>query len=117
MRWDSVLLEDGLIDVCHLRQLGDEEVLKNVKVIHPIPIGGISIFLLEKVGSNESHIGYGTPNNQLGGISLMFSNLNRIFCSPESNVVPIDTPRKVEQCLITEPQPLQESWVCLVMME
>ena len=35
MRWGSILLEDYLIYVCHLHQLGDEEAFKHVKLIHP----------------------------------------------------------------------------------
>ena len=49
MRLGSIFLEDYLIYVCHLRQLGDEEAFKHVRVIHPIHIGGVSIFLFEKV--------------------------------------------------------------------
>ena len=49
----SILLEDYLIYVCHLRQLGDEEAFKHVRVIHPIHIGGVSIFLFEKVGPQD----------------------------------------------------------------
>ena len=53
MRWGYILLEDYLIYVCHLCQLGDEEAFKHVKLIHPIHFGGVSIFLLEKVGPQD----------------------------------------------------------------
>ena len=50
MHLGSILSEDYPIYVCHLPQLGDEEAFKHVRVIHPIHIGGVSIFLFEKVG-------------------------------------------------------------------